>query len=81
MLPTFFQSCNDMISEWEGMMSSDGYCDIDIWPSLQNMASDVISRTSFGSSYEEGVRIFRLLKEQTELTMGAMMKFYVPGSR
>ena len=81
MLPTFFESCNDMISEWEGMLSSDGFCDMDVWPSLQNMTSDVISRTSFGSSYEEGKRIFHLLKEQTEHTMRALMSVYVPGFR
>ena len=81
MLPIFFESCNDMISEWEGMLSSDGSCDMDIWPFLQNMTSDVISRTSFGSSYEEGKRIFQLLKEQTERVMRVLMSVYVPGFR
>ncbi|CAL5187244.1 unnamed protein product [Lathyrus oleraceus] len=65
MTPSFFISCNDLISKWEEMLSSDGSCEIDIWPSLQNLTSDAISRTTFGSSYEEGKRIFQLQKEQS----------------
>jgi hypothetical protein len=81
MLPIFFKSCNDLISKWEGMLSSDGSCEIDVWPSIKNLASDVIARTAFGSSYEEGVKIFQLQKEQAELTMEVLMKIYIPGLR
>ncbi|XP_061365512.1 cytochrome P450 72A68-like isoform X2 [Gastrolobium bilobum] len=81
MLPIFFKSCNDLISKWEGMLSLDGSCEMDVWPFLQNLASDVISRTAFGSSYEEGRRIFELQKEQAELTMKVAMKAFIPGWR
>ncbi|GAU51572.1 hypothetical protein TSUD_414230 [Trifolium subterraneum] len=81
MLPLFFKSCNDLISKWEEMLSSNGSCEIDVWPSIQNLSSDVIARTAFGSSYEEGVRIFQLQKEQAELTMEVLMKIYIPGWR
>lgn len=67
-----------MISDWEGMLSSDGSCEMDVWPSLQNLASDVISRTSFGSSYQEGRRVFQLLKEQAELVMKDVVKAFIP---
>jgi len=40
-----------------GMLSSDGKCEIDIWPFLQKLTCDVISRTAFGSSYAEGQNI------------------------
>ncbi|KAL2331241.1 hypothetical protein Fmac_018822 [Flemingia macrophylla] len=81
MLPLFFKSCNDMVSEWEGMLSSDGSCEIDAWPFLQNMASDVIARSAFGSSYEEGRRIFQLLREQAELLMKVLLRIQIPGWR
>ena len=81
MMPIFFKSCNDMISKWEGMLSSNGSCEMDVWPFLQNLASDVISQAAFGSSYEEGIRIFQLQKEQAELTMKVTMKVYIPGWR
>ncbi|KAK7397058.1 hypothetical protein VNO78_18225 [Psophocarpus tetragonolobus] len=81
MLPIFFKSCNDLIINWEEMLSSDGSCEMDVWPSLQNLTRDVIARTSFGSSYEEGRKIFQLLKEQAELATNVMMKVYIPGWR
>ncbi|XP_057726589.1 cytochrome P450 72A68-like isoform X2 [Arachis stenosperma] len=81
MVPIFFKSCNDMINKWEKMLSSNGSCEIDVWPFLQNMASDVISRAAFGSSYEEGIRIFELQKEQLKLTMEIIMTVYIPGWR
>lgn len=81
MLPVFFQSCDDLINKWEGMLSSEGSCEVDAWPFVQKLASDAIARTAFGSSYEEGMRIFELQKEQAELTMKVLMTGYIPGWR
>ncbi|KAK7401722.1 hypothetical protein VNO78_13424 [Psophocarpus tetragonolobus] len=81
MLLLFIKCCDDMISKWEGMLSSSESNEIDIWPFLQNLASDVISRTAFESSYEEGRRIFQLLKEQNELVAKIIFKVYIPGWR
>ncbi|WJX67960.1 hypothetical protein P8452_52377 [Trifolium repens] len=81
MLPIFFKSCDDLIRRWETILSSDESCEMDVWPFLQNMASDVIARTAFGSSYEEGRRIFQLQIEQAELTKTVMFKAYIPGWR
>jgi cytochrome P450 len=81
MLPIFHKSCDDLISKWERMLASDGSCEMDVWPFLQNLASDVISRAAFGSSYEEGKRIFQLQTEQAKLTMSLMTKVYIPGWR
>ncbi|ESW05209.1 hypothetical protein PHAVU_011G161200 [Phaseolus vulgaris] len=71
MLPAFFQSCNDVISVWMGMLSSDGKCEIDVSPFLQKLTCDVISRTAFGSSYAEGEKIFQLFRIQGRLIMTA----------
>jgi len=71
MLPKFSQSCHDVISAWMGMLSSDGKCEIDVWPFLQNLTCDVISRTAFGSSYAEGEKIFQLLRIQGYLVATA----------
>ncbi|XP_058779451.1 cytochrome P450 72A68-like [Vicia villosa] len=81
MLPNFLKSCDDLIGKWETMLSSDGSCEVDVWPFLQNLASDAISRTAFGSSYEEGMRIFQLQIEQAELTKTVMTNVYIPGWR
>ena len=81
MLPTFFESCNDTVRKWEKMLSSDGSCEVDVWPFLQNLTSDVISRTAFGSNFEEGTRIFELLREQAKLAMEVLLKAFIPGWR
>ncbi|XP_045801116.1 cytochrome P450 72A68-like isoform X3 [Trifolium pratense] len=81
MLPIFFKSCDDLIKKWDIMLSSDGTCEMDVWPFLQSLASDVISRTAFGSSYEEGKRIFQLQTEQAELTKKVIANVYIPGWR
>lgn len=78
MTPSFFASCNDLISEWKEMLSSNGSCEIDIWPSLQNLASDAIFLTSFGSSYEQGKIIFQLQRELAEQLMKVVTKSFIP---
>ncbi|XVF79176.1 hypothetical protein PTKIN_Ptkin14bG0198900 [Pterospermum kingtungense] len=81
MLPVFYQSCVEMISKWEKLEFIEGSSELDVWPYLVNLTGDVISRAAFGRSYEEGIRIFRLLDEQTILTMQAMQSVYIPGWR
>ncbi|KAI4351463.1 hypothetical protein L6164_005832 [Bauhinia variegata] len=70
-----------MISKWEAMLSSEGTCEMDVWPFLQNLTCDVISRTAFGSNYEEGQRIFQLLREQALLAMEIFLRANIPGWR
>lgn len=81
MLPAIHQSCDEMIKKWETVVLEMGSAEIDVWPSLEDLSGDVISRTAFGSNYKEGRRIFILQKEQVELTL-QLMKFVVfPGWR
>ena len=79
MLPAFYQSCIEMIREWEKMVFVEGSSELDVWPFLVNLTRDAISRASFGSSYEEGRRIFQLLEEQPNLTMQVVQSVSIPG--
>ncbi|MFS7955337.1 putative 11-oxo-beta-amyrin 30-oxidase [Helianthus anomalus] len=81
MVSAFHLSCDEMIGKWENFVSSNGSSELDVWPHLQALTSDVISRTSFGSSYEEGIHIFELITEQSELAMESLQSLYIPGSR
>ncbi|KGN59713.2 cytochrome P450 CYP72A219 [Cucumis sativus] len=83
MFPAFSKSCREMVNKWEKMINEEESCEIDVWPDLQNMTADVISRTAFGSSYDEGKKIFQLLKEWAMLLMSYLTKrgYYIPGAR
>jgi hypothetical protein len=80
MTNAFQQCCSDMISQWEGLIGEKGSCELDIWPYIENLSADVISRTAFGSSYTEGKRIFQLQKEQAQLLIKAV-SVHIPGWR
>ncbi|XP_038984948.1 cytochrome P450 CYP72A219-like isoform X3 [Phoenix dactylifera] len=81
MVPAFLISCVDLIKRWQNLTSAEGSCEIDVWPEFQNLTGDVISRTAFGSSYEEGTKIFELQKEQAVLVIEAARVPYIPGFR
>ncbi|MCD7462864.1 hypothetical protein HAX54_049552 [Datura stramonium] len=81
MVPAFYLSCDEMLNKWEEIIGVKGTNELDIWPYIQRMTSDVISRTAFGSSYEEGRRIFELQEEQAEYLIKAFNSVYFPGSR
>lgn len=78
MVPAFYASCSELVGRWEKFVS-DGSCELDVWP--ENLSGDVISRTAFGSSYEQGRRIFRLQTEQAEHVIQAALSIYIPGFR
>lgn len=80
MLPAFYLSCCDMINKWDNMVSSKG-SEIDVWPFLQTLTSDAISRTAFGSNYEEGRQIFELQNELADLIIQVARWLYIPGWR
>ncbi|KAI4333423.1 hypothetical protein L6164_018243 [Bauhinia variegata] len=81
MLPAFYQCCEEMMDKWETLVSPDGSCELNAWPSFQNLTGDVISGTAFGSSYEEGKRIFQLQVELAKYTTVLVRSIYIPGWR
>ncbi|KAF5794075.1 putative secologanin synthase [Helianthus annuus] len=74
-------SCSDMIHKWELLTAGSGPTEVDVWPYIDNLAGDVISRTAFGSSYEEGQKIFRIQKEQIDLIFQMVFILHLPGRR
>nr|QNS29928.1 cytochrome P450 [Nothapodytes nimmoniana] len=85
MLPVFYLSCREMLMKWEDLItdSAEGSYsfELDVWPHLQTLTSNVISRTAFGSSYEEGRRIFELQNEQALYAVQVFRSLYIPGWR
>lgn len=80
MLPAFHASCIEMVNKWKSLVSKES-CELDVWPHLKNLTAEVISRSAFGSSYEEGQKIFELQTEQAELLVQAGQSIHIPGFR
>ncbi|XP_078445993.1 cytochrome P450 CYP72A616-like isoform X2 [Wolffia australiana] len=81
MCPAFFTCCTELINKWEILVPEEGSCEIDVWPEFQTFTADAISRTAFGSSYEEGRRIFQLIAEQTVHFIQSFQGAAIPGYR
>lgn len=81
MIPTIAESCAFMIEKWMNSISHEGTSEIDIWPAFQDLTGDIISRTAFGSGYEDGKNILELQKELQQLVIEAMGMLYIPGFR
>jgi cytochrome P450 len=79
MLPAFAACCTDLVQRWEGLVRDGEPYELDVWPEMQNLTGDVISRAAFGSSYLEGRKIFQVQGEQVELVVQAMNRMHIPG--
>ncbi|KAJ4806648.1 Cytochrome P450 72A14 [Rhynchospora pubera] len=78
MLPAFSTCCDELIDRWTNSVGPDGSFEMDVWPEMQNLTRDVISRAAFGSSYQEGRRIFQLQDELVEHIVKALPTTVLP---
>lgn len=82
MIPAMYLSCSHMLGKWECLLSCSGRkLEIDVWPYLRELTGDVISRTAFGSSHEQGKRIFELQEERIRLILPMVQFGFIPGWR
>lgn len=81
MVPMMFTCWSELVSKWEKLIGSKHSHEINAWPELLQTTADVIARTGFSTNYKEGMRIFRLEREQAQLVLKATQTIHIPGFR
>ncbi|RWR89086.1 cytochrome P450 CYP72A219-like protein [Cinnamomum micranthum f. kanehirae] len=79
MVPMMFTCWSELVSKWEKLIGSKHSHEINAWPELLQTTADVIARTGFSTNYKEGMRIFRLEREQAQLVLKATQTIHIPG--
>ncbi|XP_057500099.1 cytochrome P450 734A1-like [Actinidia eriantha] len=80
LVPVAAKSVVEMLEKWVAEADS-GEVEIEVWEWFQTLTEDIITRTAFGSSYEDGKAIFRLQAQQMALASEAFQKVLIPGYR
>lgn len=80
LIPVASKNVLEMLGKWNSMGDSEEV-EIDVCEWYRLLTEDIITRMTFGSSYDEGKAIFRLQAQQMALTSEAFRKIPIPGYR
>lgn len=77
MVPAMVDSVDLMLERWKGAEGKE----VEVFEEFRFLTSEVISRTAFGSSYEEGRHIFQMISQLLTITSRNLFARRIPGLR
>ncbi|KAL3633041.1 hypothetical protein CASFOL_026025 [Castilleja foliolosa] len=81
MIPMMAKSMDESLMKWSEKMAISGKIEIEVSNWFENVVEDVITRATFGNSYEDGKAIFKMQSQQMVHATEAYQKIFIPGYR
>ncbi|KAL9668271.1 hypothetical protein QQ045_002650 [Rhodiola kirilowii] len=80
-VPEIVESTEQMLKNWEAARGGKKVFELEVSKEVHLLTADILSRTAFGSSFEEGKQIFENQEKLMALTFLAFQSIYIPGFR